>query len=173
MSDIIHRIDEATASVCGWCSTKLTADRHSGDFCSEAHQESWSRDRAGLATAPRTASIVRHSPGGDEVVLEIAVDTSRFENALRLMSEAAGRLRRAMEGNRIRHAIIDETRYGDWTDIDLTAGGVIETTPADELPPGATRAERMQAALDARRNRNTGPPHRQRAPKNLGGRTPR
>lgn len=174
MIDIIDRIDDATASVCGWCSTKLTADDYSGDFCSEAHQESWNRDRAGLtATAPRVASVVRHSPAGDEIVLEVVVDTSRFENALRMMSEAAGRLHRAMAGNRIRHAIIDETRLGDWTDIGFTAGGVIEATPPDELPPVSTRAEQMQAALDARRNRNTGPPRRPRAPKNLGGRTSR
>jgi len=31
----------------------------------------------------------------------------------------------------------------------------------------------MLAALEARRNRNTGPTRRPRAPKNLGGRTPR
>jgi len=165
--DIIDRIDDATASVCGWCSTKLTADSHSGDFCSEAHQESWNRERAGLTSkVPRVASVVRHSPGGDEIV----VDMARFENTLRLMSEAAGRLHRAMAGNRIRHAIIDETRFGDWTDIGFTTGGIIEATPPSEPAPAPTRAELMQAALHARRNRNTGPTHRPRAPKNLGGR---
>ncbi len=174
MIDIIDRIDEMTSSVCGWCSTKLTADNYSEDFCSESHQESWNRDRAGLtATAPRTASVVRHSPAGDELVLEIVVDTSRFENALRMMREAADRLHRAMAGNRIRHAIIDETRLGDWTDIGFTTDGVLEAHLATESSSEPTRAERMQVALDLRRNRNTGPTRRPRAPKNLGGRTPR
>jgi hypothetical protein len=122
------------------------------------------------ATTPRVASLVRHSPAGDEVVLEIAVDTSRFENALRLMSEAAERVHRAMAGNRIRHAIIDETR---WTDIGFTTGGVLEAQQAAEPSSEPTRADRMQTALDAHRNRNTGPTRRPRAPKNLGGRTPR
>lgn len=172
MIDIIDRIDDATASVCGWCSTNLTADNYSGDFCSEAHQESWNRDRAGLmVTVPRVANVVRHSPGGDEIVVDVVVDTSRFENALRVAREAAGRFHRAIAGNRISHVILDETR--DWTDIGFTAGGVIEAAPPDEPPPVSARAERMQAALDARRNRNTGPTRRPRAPKHLGGRTPR
>jgi hypothetical protein len=171
--DIIDRIDDVTSPVCGWCSTTLTESSVSADFCSEDHQENWNWDRAGLATtSPRNASVVRSSPDGDEIVLEIVVDTSHFENALRVMSESALRLSRAIAGNRIRHSIIDESRSWGWTDIGFT-GGVIEATPPDELPPVSARAERMQAALDARRNRNTGPTRRPRAPKNLGGRTPR
>jgi hypothetical protein len=172
--DIIARIDEVTSSVCGWCSAKLTADNYSEDFCSEAHQENWNRDRAGMTTtSPRVASVVRSSPDGDETVLEIVVDTSHFESALRVMRESALRLSRAIAGNRIRHSIIDESRSWGWTDIGFTDGGVIEATPVDDPSTAATREERMQAALDARRNRNTGPTHLPRAPKNLGGRTSR
>ncbi|WP_410633344.1 hypothetical protein [Amycolatopsis sp. cmx-4-83] len=174
MIDIIDRIDEVTSSVCGWCSAKLTADDYSGDFCSEGHQESWNRDRAGLtATVPRVASALRHSPDGDEIVVRIVPDMSRFENALRVAFETAGPFIRAIAGNRISHAIIDETQLGGWTDVGFTTGGVLEADPAAEQSSQPTRAERMQAALEARRNRNTGPQHRPRAPKNLGGRTPR
>jgi hypothetical protein len=176
--DIIDRIDDVTASVCGWCSTKLTADNYSGDFCSEAHQESWNRDRAGLTvTEPRTVDVVLRSPGGDAIVVEIAVDMSHFENTLRVARESMGRFHRAVEiaGRRMGRAagIPDRFLTGDWTDFGFTAGGVTETTRAADHPPAPTRAERMQAALDAHRNRNTGPTHRPRAPKNLGGRTPR
>lgn len=166
MIDIIDRIDDVTSSVCGWCSTKLSADSHSGDFCSEAHQESWNRDRAGLTgTSSRVASMVRHTPGGDEVVLDIVVDTSHFERMFRAVQDAFERMSRA--------AIIPQRfLFGDWTDIGYTVEGVLEAAPADE-PLSTSRAERMQAALDARRNRNTGPQRRPRAPKNLGGRTSR
>jgi hypothetical protein len=172
--DIIDRIDEVTSSVCGWCSTTLTVDNYSGDFCNEAHQESWNRDRAGLmVTVPRVASVVRHSPGGDEIVVRVVPDMSGFESALRVAREAFGRFNRAIAGQRISHAIFDEVRLGGWTDIGVTVGGVIEATPTDDPPTASTQADRMQAALDARRNRNTGPARRPRAPKNLGGRTPR
>lgn len=167
MIDIIDRIDDATASVCGWCSTKLTADNYSGDFCSEAHQESWNRDRVGLTTTvPRVASAVRHSPGGDEIVVSVVPDISTFVSALRVAHEAIARMGRAA-------SIPQRFLFGDWTDIGFTTGGVIEASPPDETSPVSTRAERMQAALDARRNRNTGPTRQPRAPKNLGGRTPR
>lgn len=166
MIDIIDRIDEVTSSVCGWCSTKLTDADYSGDFCSEAHQESWNWDRAGLAVGPRVTGLVRHSPAGDEVVIDIAVDTAAFQGALRVMREAMDRLGRATSWQR---AFL----FGDWTDIGFTVAGVTEATITHDRCPESTRAERMQAALDARRNRNTGPTHRPRAPKHLGGRTSR
>lgn len=167
MIDIIDRIDDVTASVCGWCSAKLTEDSHSGDFCSEAHQESWNQERAGLAVnSPRAASMVRHSPDGDETFLAVTVDTARLDSMLRAASEAIGRMARAT-------SIPQRFLFGDWTDVGFTTDGFLEASPTVEQTPESTRAERMQAALDARRNRNTGPQRRPRAPKKLGGRTPR
>jgi hypothetical protein len=174
--DIIDRIDEVTSSVCGWCSTKLTDADLSGDFCSEAHQESWNRDRAGLAVGPRVASVFRHSPAGDEVVIDIGVDMSHFENTLRVAHRSWQEFHRAVmvAGQQMGRVagIPQRFLFGDWKDIGFTTGGVIEAL-TDDPPPPTNRTERMQAALDARRNRNTGPTRRPRAPKHLGGRTSR
>jgi hypothetical protein len=166
--DIIDRIDEATASVCGWCSAKLTDDNYSGDFCSEDHQENWNAHRMGWATPVAGAGMVFY---------DLSIDISRFDAAVDHARESMDRFHRAVlvAGRRMFRAASIPQRFlfGDWTDIGFTTGGVIEATPPDEPPTVSTRAERMQAALDARRNRNTGPRHRPRAPKILGGRAKR
>lgn len=169
MIDIIDQIDDVTATVCGWCSAKLTPDSHSGDFCSETHQANWQAHQAGLP-APFSA------PGAGVVVYDVAIDMSRFDDAAAGARESLERFHRAFEvaGRRLGRMAGIPVGWlsGHWEYFGITDAGV-QHQPADQPTDVPTREQRMQAALDARRNRNTGPQRRPRAPKNLGGRTRR
>lgn len=144
MIDIIDQIDDVTATACGWCSAKLTEDSYSGDFCNEEHQTNWHRSM--------TEVFIRHEP--DEVILTVAIDTSRFDASLEQARVSLERFHRALESSARQTA---------------RALGIPEELLDLPSPVAPTRAERMHAALEARRHRNTGPVVPISIPKRLDG----
>lgn len=144
MIDIIDQIDDVTSTVCGWCSAKLTEQSCSGDFCDEEHQANWHHSM--------TEVFSEREPG--EVAVVVAIDTSRFDASIARARTELERFHRALESAARQAA----RAFGIPEELlDLPSLGT------------STRAERMQAALEARRHRNTGPAAPISVPKRLNG----
>ena len=52
LKDLLDRIDDVTADVCGWCQTTLDATAYSRTFCCQDHQARWQAQQAGVAPDP-------------------------------------------------------------------------------------------------------------------------
>ncbi|WP_409186460.1 hypothetical protein F9C11_20415 [Amycolatopsis sp. VS8301801F10] len=192
MTDIVDLIDEVTTPVCGWCSVPLSSDGASLDFCTEDCHTRWHAERSERLVGSGEcgygvfldASVVWRDPvmptdrlraqvidslsepvpvrTSAEIIYDFNVDLHPFREALERNLAQMSRafdiplpvLMSGAQPNEIEDAAED-----------ARLGQILLNEPS--------LADRMQAALEARRHRNTGPRQQPRAPKRIDARRTR
>ncbi len=151
MTDILDRIDAATAELCACgCSRPLDPDGPSGWWATELCQQIWQRgDRMNPGMR-----VVRLPDGGG-----LAVDPEAVRAAMAQVAAGVARLFEDL-GNAIRPLLV---KLADTAEQMRAAGMIGETLPADP----------MERALYLRKHRNTGPKQQQRAPRRIDARRSR
>lgn len=157
MDDFLGRIDQMTELACGWCKTPLAEDSPALDFCSPQHQALW--------TAQHGKPLAKCS----SVEVLVDIDLSGFARSLERAMESASRV--VVVWGRAFAKTLRATAEVEASFAHLVAQ-CWPTGEEAEHPPDP-REQRMQAALEARRNRNTGPKQVMRVPKRLDGKARR
>ncbi|MFD8496301.1 hypothetical protein [Amycolatopsis sp. NPDC059657] len=166
MDELLDRIDALTDPKCGWCREALAADSASVDFCSQDHQQLWMAQRGDPLPeySPTELFLIRvrrRYQAYAQIIMR--VDVSVLQHAVEAASLAVLQFGQALrppmssrrQGSTPRFVILDELAQ------------------SQRDPEPDSRARRMQAALGARRNRNTGPAQKMRVPKRLDGKARR
>jgi hypothetical protein len=160
--DILDRIDDAIRPVCGWCTRALPENGPSLDFCDDEHQELWTTRRGEPIVGYREAGLGYMDMEGEDSPLAEAARrvNGRSWGLYQVWSQSTAQPRSSITW-------VDETQ--GWT-----AGRIADLFEVPREFVGGQTSEAAipvspaQAALEARRNRNTGPASRSRAPKNIG-----
>lgn len=170
--DIIALIDEVTADECANCGGRLEVQGPSRDFCGEPCQDRWAQQWAlpgvqvtklGSPTPPGYYSI-SFPPG----IYSASDFNAIIEEAMRRARDDAYQLARdAMIGATNVMAGLRPTFEGLGVALSSLAEAITRT-PVPQRPPSTQQVPDVVAqAIQARRNRNTGPIVRRRAPKRI------
>lgn len=114
LKDLLDRIDDVTADVCGWCQTRLGSTAFSRTFCSQDHQARWHAQQAGVDPDPE---LLDHDLPMPAVRSRIA---SQLSQRLPGAQVYVNGREVHMHGLRIDHVFIDEAQpYVDETQPEI------------------------------------------------------